>query len=393
MTSRRFISISREGWYYLFLLSFIIGGAAFRQINLLLILSGLMLGPMIFNWRFVAATMRQVTARRRLPRLICAGDPLVVEIVASNQRTRLANKGLVIQDTVQLEDSPDDRYQTSVEVLIPHVDAGRQATASYRCRLNVRGRYRFGPLRARTRFPLGLVEAAVRIDADDTLVVGPRLGRLTRQWLRLIESEHGGSQRSGRRQGRAAGDYYGLREWRQGDSKRWIHWRTTAKLGELAVLQFEQKRKRDLVLILDLWLPSDASEAQTADVETAVSFAATAVVDACNRGDARVTLAVTGKTAGVWTAPTSPVFATEMLHQLALVNAGDSRALPDVLQRVGGPMHSATRVVVISTRDADAAGPHDEGNLDAASYDLAARERLMWINVARGDHERLFQLD
>ncbi len=104
--------------------------------------------------------------------------------------------------------------------------------------------------RERPAFRSGWYGRSQVVDDCPTLLVGPRLGRLTQRWLQIVDSRLQGSHSEGRRQGLLEGDYYGLREWRPGDSQRWIHWRTSAKLGELAVRQFEQQRSRDLILVL-----------------------------------------------------------------------------------------------------------------------------------------------
>ncbi len=132
MIGRRYISISREGWYYLFLLTFVIGGAAFRQINLLVLLAGLMLGPLVFNWRYVAASLKRINVRRRLPRRICAGDPLIVEVIASNMSQWLGCHAMLVKDSIQLEGAPLRAYGTSVEAMIPYVAAGDSDQTTYR---------------------------------------------------------------------------------------------------------------------------------------------------------------------------------------------------------------------------------------------------------------------
>lgn len=49
MVGRRRVGICREGVYYLFVLAFIVGGATARDLNLLFILAGMMVGPLLFN--------------------------------------------------------------------------------------------------------------------------------------------------------------------------------------------------------------------------------------------------------------------------------------------------------------------------------------------------------
>src|SRR3954468_11624559 len=118
----------------------------------------------------------------------------------------------------------------------------------------------------------------------DRVVVYPAIGRLGRRWNDLIQADDSGQQSTRHKRGWNEGDFYALREWRNGDSRRWIHWRTSAKLGKLAVRQFEQRRSCDVVLVLDLYHPPNASNDQLAIAEAAISFAATAVVDLCRHG-------------------------------------------------------------------------------------------------------------
>ena len=81
MIQRRQITLCRESWYLIFVLGFVLCGAVFREVNLLVLVAGLMVGPVVFGWRLVAATLRRLEVRRRLLVRIGAGDPLVVDLV------------------------------------------------------------------------------------------------------------------------------------------------------------------------------------------------------------------------------------------------------------------------------------------------------------------------
>ena len=91
MLRNRFITICQEGWYYLIVLGFIVGGAILREINLLYLLTGMLIGVMVLNARFVLISLRRLEVRRKLPDGVCAGDLLIVEIQATNRRKRLAS--------------------------------------------------------------------------------------------------------------------------------------------------------------------------------------------------------------------------------------------------------------------------------------------------------------
>jgi uncharacterized protein (DUF58 family) len=390
---RRKITICREGWYYLFVLSFIIGGAILRQVNLLVVLAGLMFGPLLFHWRLVAATLRRITVRRRLPERICAGDLLTVDLIASNGRRRLDSWGVVVNDSIQLEGAIDANQRTSVDVMFPHLAAGESDRVSYRSILSRRGRYRFGPLKVSTRFPLGLVQGSLRIDCRDSLIVCPRLGHLTRQWAQVVEADRAGAQRSYRRQGLVEGDFFGLRDWRTGDSRRWIHWRTSAKLSGLAVKQFEQQRSRDLALVLDLWHGSQPTDEELENVELAVSFAATAVADLCRRAGSHLMLAVAGQAQLHIAATASAVMMHEVLEQLALVEGAETNNLPGVLRRVVGELRSGARAVVISTRPNEMDRLRRQKNLADDPRIHSVLSRLAWIDVSGDQLSRYFHFD
>ena len=93
--------------------------------------------------------------------------------------------------------------------------------------------------------------------------------------------------RRGQRHDRSAQqvEYHGLRDYRSGDSPRWIHWRTSARRGELMVKEFEQQNEQDLAILIDPWLPrTKAAAEQREALEEAISFAATlCLLETCRR--------------------------------------------------------------------------------------------------------------
>ena len=161
-----------------------------------------------------------------------------------------------------------------------------------------RGRYQFGPVRLSTRFPFGLFSRTITVGESETLIVLPRLGRLTEGWAARRLEAFAGADRRRRRSG-PEGDFYGVREWRSGDGRRLIHWRSSARLGKLVVRQFERPRSRDVAVVLDLWQPEPATAEHLENVELAVSFAATVLADLCRQGGSNVYLALEQPRAGM----------------------------------------------------------------------------------------------
>ncbi|NLF73097.1 MAG: DUF58 domain-containing protein [Candidatus Anammoximicrobium sp.] len=394
MAGRRVVTICREGAYYVLLLAFIVGGATTRDINLLFVLAGMMIGPLLFNWRFVVQSLRRLSISRRLPERIFAGRPFRVEICGRNERRRLGSWMVVVDDCVQPDfadcESRKRDLRPNAGVVLPHVPAGGLVTAAYQVTLPHRGRYRFGPLRVSTRFPMGLVKASAKLKRFERVVVWPRLGQLAPHWLELLDSRRLGRQTAHWRQGPIDGDYYGLREWRPGDSKRWIHWRTSAKVGKLAVRQFEQQQNRDLALVLDLWQPEAPRDEDRGRVEIAVSFAATLVDELAQRGGSRVTLALAARQCGVWSSGASALFAQQTLQRLALIDAASENRLAETLGELMAEIPLGTQVVVISTRGSQLDHIGRSDSFAGGHRRQRALGSVIWLDVRSEEVGRVF---
>lgn len=372
MAGFRQTSLCKEGWYYLLVVLFILGGAALREVNLLVVLAGMLVAPAVFNWRLVSLSMRQLTLRRSFRRRICAGETLHVDLHAENQRRGLGSWAVTVQDSLTRV-APGAR-PTPIETLISYVAAGRRATARYESQFSQRGRYRLGPLTASTRFPLGLVRSSITFADEDELLVLPRLGRLSQGWNSLLETSLPGSRSSVQRHGLIDGDFYSMREWRSGDSRRWIHWRTTARLNELAVRQFEQQQRRDVALLIDLWAPEQPSPRQSGNVELAVSFAATAVSELGRRGGRRLRVIVCGEQTHRWSGAANGGFVQQTLDLLATVRPGAAQPLTPLLREITRRRRD-TAQAIISTRSREQA--ENDGSLTLPS----SAAQATWINV------------
>lgn len=392
---RRSVTICREGFYYLFLLMFIVGGATFRDINLLFVLAGLMIGPFLYNWRMVALSVQRLAVERVLPDYVVAGQPFRVEIYGENQRRKMGSWVLVFEDAVLPDPSPDNPAggePAKAGVIIPYVGPGNRERAAYRLTLPQRGRYRFGPLRVSSRFPLGLVKATARLPNYRRIVVGPRLGRLKPYWVRLLDRQRFGRQQVQHRQGPIDGDFYGVRDWRSGDSKRWIHWRASARLGALAVRQFEQQQDQDLVLVLDLWAGQTPRDEERGRVELAISFAATVVDQMTRRNSGRLAVAVAARQTGCWSGRATAVFGRQILERLAMVQSTHEERLSEVLNNLVLNVPLGARILVVSTRSDSLEPLRLREGLAGKPRHQRALANVNWLDVSTAQLDQVFEV-
>jgi uncharacterized protein (DUF58 family) len=129
------------------------------------------------------------------------------------------------------------------------VREGRFLRGGYILRSLPRGRYALAAAHVVVEDPFGLQEARVQLDAGGALLVYPRLVELER-----LFSESGAHAHDGRRLllRRPTGfDLHSVREYQQGESLRRVHWRTTARRGQLMVKELEDAPRDEIAVLLD----------------------------------------------------------------------------------------------------------------------------------------------
>jgi uncharacterized protein (DUF58 family) len=140
---------------------------------------------------------------------------------------------------------------------VSQVIEGIEAQSSTRWQTEIenprRGVYAWSSLIVRSAAPLGLFWQERALEAPTTITIYPRIWPLSRcSWLEQQEDE--GASNLGRNRSRAAQEITrSVRPYRVGDARRLIHWRTTARRGELQVRELEQQTTSSrIVLALDL---------------------------------------------------------------------------------------------------------------------------------------------
>ena len=393
MQRRRYnVSLTFEGCCYLVIAAFILAGALTRQINLLMVLFGLLAGAFVVHWSIVKRMLRKIQVERRLPKSVSAGDLLVVELSGTNDHRRRGAWAVAVTDTLRREGASKGEAPIRARALFSHLAAGETRSTTYRGRLVQRGRYRFGPLQVSSRFPLGLLQYRVTFDAGGTLLVFPRLGELAPAWRRWQEGLESGEGRTSPRQGLLEGDFYGLRDWRSGDSRRWLHWRTSARRQTPVVRQFEQQRDRGLAVMLDLWQPERPGNAELDAVEIAASLVATIVADVCRAGGRRLCVAASGRQPWLIEGPASAALLEEVMCQLATSEACSADGLPQTLNDVLTRVRRSMQLIVVGTRPVDLTGERRFASIRNDSRRKKWLSKSKTVDTSGNSFEELFQV-
>lgn len=227
--------------------------------------------------------------------MFLAALPVLAMILISVARLRLSSRRSVVPHQVQLGTPMVGRIRLSLESRLPvgmvlledqvPPELGQQPRFSidrpglswereieYPLLGRVRGRFRCGPLTVRTTDPFGLVSREQRFSATTEVMVTPQIVRLTPL------SASGGAGRTGESQPHRIGvigaDDVLIREYRHGDDVRRVHWRSTARRGDLMVRREEQAWDPAARIILDSRAAAHAGSGLFNSLEWAVSAVA-----------------------------------------------------------------------------------------------------------------------
>ncbi|MEV0273018.1 MAG: DUF58 domain-containing protein [Hamadaea sp.] len=185
---------------------------------------------------------------------------------------RLANMSRLPTGTLLLEDRLPYALGSRPRLVLERLGAGQASSVAYTVPADTRGRYEVGPLAIRMTDPFGLCELTRTFPSTDHLVVIPQVVPLPS--VRLA-GEFAGSGDSRARSVSVHGeDDAATREYRHGDDLRRVHWRSTARVGELMVRREEQPWESRATILLDTRAVAHRGEGPTASFEWAVSAAA-----------------------------------------------------------------------------------------------------------------------
>jgi uncharacterized protein (DUF58 family) len=184
--------------------------------------------------------------------------------------SRLPTGTLLLED--RLPYALGSRPRVVLERLGPH----QASSVAYTVRADVRGRYGVGPLIVRLTDPFGLCELTRSFPSIDKLTVIPQV--LPLPAVRLAGEYNGGGDSRARSVAVHGEDDAATREYRRGDDLRRVHWRSTARTGELMVRREEQPWESRATVVLDTRANAHRGDGPTASFEWAVSAAASIAV-------------------------------------------------------------------------------------------------------------------
>lgn len=226
------------------------------QAGWVLTIAALLIGIAIIGALLPARALRGLDVARAAPPRARAGDPVEVTLTVRNT-TRGLRGPLLVRDEFCGEGT------AAVGWLGPGAERSfRDERTGAR-----RGVHTSGRCALHTGAPFGVALARRRLDVPTTITVHPRVFDLS---LYAVLGRAAMPQRA------PAGDISTVRAYRPGDPLRHVHWRSTARRGELVVKEFEDRARSELLVAADT--PHDA-DTLDAIASVACSFALAGLAD------------------------------------------------------------------------------------------------------------------
>lgn len=214
----------------------------------LLYASGLLLGLLVLAFVFVVAGHSRVRVDRTFsPQVVDPGHEVRARLVVTN------TSSVPCPESVWSDHLPAVVAGAASGVMPSLAAAGSRGaavSADYTISSSTRGAHLVGPLRVRVIDPFGLVERQRDFGEPHEVTVLPR--RYDLPAIRPTGSDENGATRPAPHQVGLGDDDIIARAYQSGDALKRLHWKATARRGELMVRQEEQQMNPRAAVLIDL---------------------------------------------------------------------------------------------------------------------------------------------
>ncbi len=248
--ARTGVHLTRRGWWFVGSAAVgIIAAYASGSLQLLYVACLLAALPAIGVVLMLLRRPRLRVARTFAPRVVGAGSTTTVTLKVSNAAP-WPSLAATWRDVLPWHPwTTDDQRLQGLDARGPRFIARNHTTLEYDLTPPRRGIVPVGPLWVELADPFGLAVSRAAVGEPDLLTVTPEVVPLADTGLSMPAGD--GESRLVQR--RAAGDDDDVmtREYRSGDAMRRVHWRASARLGDLMVRQEEQRSFPEARIVID----------------------------------------------------------------------------------------------------------------------------------------------
>jgi uncharacterized protein (DUF58 family) len=263
--------ITREGWIYILGIVLVALAAINTGNNLLFLVLASLIASILMSGILSSITLAGVELKLDLPEHIFAGQAVRASVELHNEKLSLPSFSLRVEATKMKNQAAVAMLETPV--YFPYLQRQQTVKQSVPLLFPQRGLYRQEAFRIVTRFPFGFLQKARRLDLATEAMVYPAVAASS-EFLEVLPGLQGAMESHSKGRGQ---DLYALRGYLPNDSARHVHWKASARFGELMVREFAREDDCRVLLVFDPQSPASRAQAGPEErerFERAVTFCA-----------------------------------------------------------------------------------------------------------------------
>jgi uncharacterized protein (DUF58 family) len=271
------LDFSLTGLVYCSMMMFMGLAAINSQANLLFGVFGLMIGVLVISGYISRVVLRKLYVHREMPEAMVVGEVGTIRYDFENRKRfwPSLSVGLAEIDGVEAFTKQPCTY-------LLHAASRMNASVPTQVIPKRRGVHAMGRYQISTSFPFGFIKRAIERVQPDTVVVYPPIAQVSPKLLQMTRSaEKSGATMRPRRGGQD--EFYGVKEYREGENPRLIYWKRSARTGVLVSKEMTQVAPPRLVILVDTFLNARLDEDHVR-VERAIAMAGSLASAALEQG-------------------------------------------------------------------------------------------------------------
>jgi uncharacterized protein (DUF58 family) len=296
---RRRYHLGLPFWVYCGLTLLVALAAMNRNDNLLYWVFGVMASSLLVSGLVSGLMMTGLSVRRISPPHGMVGDALTVRYAVRNRNRVFPVFNIHLQERPVPGGRGWQDLMTPAPAWVMHIGPREAVHGEAVFWPTRRGVARFDELRVWTAFPFGIIRKSLVLAQSQHTLIYPRLYALRRRVLEAIAPAGAIGTRISPHAG-AGDDYFGLREFRPGDSMHHVAWKRLANREELVCIERTRPTPPKVRVVLNLTAPTggpagpeDAGGAVRELEERAISLAAS-IVHAADAAGCQIGLTILG---------------------------------------------------------------------------------------------------
>jgi uncharacterized protein (DUF58 family) len=253
----------------------------------LYIIDSLLLSLLFFSFITPINQVKRLRFTRSFSKSVYEGEHLEVEIEVGNPSKKIVSfiEILDVAPKRKTEKAVIAEGQKSARFFI-EIGPGEKVVFTYKLIPEIRGIYTFEKFIITSYGPFGLFKFSRRLEARDEILVYPNLPVLNSLFLSGLKGA-GYKYSSKTRHNIEASLPYNIREYRRGDNKKLIHWRSTARLSKLMVKELENEQSLSIQILFDTEKGCNFGSGKESNFEYLLKFAG-AILKFCSDKDYKV---------------------------------------------------------------------------------------------------------